>query len=311
MSSKNIRGYVGGILSGVCFGIVPLLVLSLYRQGMDIVSILFYKSVFSLPIIYVSAYRRQRHISIGVRRILPVCGLGVLMAACSFLAYKGYLTVDIGVSQAILFSYSVFVVLMMVGFMQRILSVKSLICILLSIAGIWITMKFTMGGAALRGVITLVVSAILYALFIVLAGLKPVRGIATLVLWFWIMLSSAFIFGCIIVARGFAVLPYSVEAIIELLLLAALPTVLAFRFATDSVNRIGYDRGAALSVSEPLTACVCGYIFLCQDISAVEAIGLVIIMASVTVLISSNGMGQNILMIRRLFPSLRRHDTHR
>ncbi len=165
-------------------------------------------------------------------------------------------------------------------------------------------MVTTGGPAVARSIIMALVASVLYAAFFVAIHARGLVAVSSQTMTFWLTLTGAFIFGVIIMVRGYAMVPHTPLPWLWVLLMALCPTVLSYQFTSRSVRRIGYTAASALGVFEPLTALVAGYVFFSQNVSLKGLIAVALIMASVTVLVYTRNVSRRIRKLRQSQPAV-------
>lgn len=133
---------------------------------------------------------------------------------------------------------------------------------------------------------------------------------ATLPLTFWVLVSGAFILSVIVLGRGYLAVPDNPWLWINVLMLAIVPTVVSFLCTNAAIEKIGSTPTAALGAFEPVTAVIFGIVLFGERLSMRSLIGLVVIIACVTLVITSINITRRVLAIRKLFPKAHRMRRH-
>lgn len=312
MSGSKILGYICGVVAAAALGMNPVFALPLLDGGMDVVSILFFRYVLALPAVWILMRVRGRHAAIGLERIVPICGLSLFMTISMLCLFESYLYMDIGLASTLLYVYPVIVMLILVGFFNEILLLRTFGFMIAALAGMWILCADGDNVViSTTGLVFIILSALCYALYIVGINRRPLRSVATLSLTFWVMAFGVFTLGLIILVRGSISFPRGAFQWLSLLLLALIPTVASFVLTNASVRRIGTKATAVLSVFDPITAVYFGVSLFDETLSLRNLVGLVIILVSITLIIAKGNLTRQILAIRKLFPVAKRHHSHR
>ena len=286
----------------------PVFAVPLYEAGMDPISVLFFRYLFGIPAIWLLMRLRGRTAAIGSRLVMRISLLGLLMVASSITLFLSYDAADIGVASTILFVYPLMVALIMVMFYHEILSFMSYLCMLGALAGVFLLSGTATGAViSLSAVILVLISALCYAVYIVLVNHKPFRSVATLSLTFWILVSGLVVLAAVVGIRGSLVCPTTGSMWFNSIMIAIVPTVISFLFTNMAIEKIGATPTAALGVFEPLTAVLFGVLLFNETLSLKGYIGIVLIMACTTVVITRRDITRRILAIRTLFPKAGRH----
>ncbi len=312
MKEGKTKGYLLGILAAASYGMNPVFAMPLYADGMDVLSVLFYRYILAIPAVWLLMRMRGRTAAVGFVRILPACMLGIAMVISSITLFRSYLYMNIGIASTLLFVYPLIVALIMVGFYHEIMSLRTFLCLIGSLAGVWLLCAGSDDGSvSLPGIVLVMVSALSYAIYIVGINRPPVRSVATLSLTFWVLLSGAAVLLILVLLRGSLAVPHSPLMWINIVMLAIVPTVLSFICTNASIEKIGSTSAAALGVFEPVTAVIFGVLLFNEHLTLRGIIGLVLILTCVTMVITSSNITRQILSIRKLFPKANRHVRHR
>ncbi|HCS87105.1 MAG TPA: hypothetical protein DIW30_01310 [Bacteroidales bacterium] len=103
MQSRKWIGYLCGILAAAFYGLNPLFALPLYADGMDAVSVLFFRYILSLPMLAVPMVVRHINFRLSRGEAFQLAVLGLLMMFSSLLLYEAYRFMDAGIASTILF----------------------------------------------------------------------------------------------------------------------------------------------------------------------------------------------------------------
>ncbi|MDO4320226.1 MAG: DMT family transporter [Bacteroidales bacterium] len=310
--SVKIKGYILGIVAAATYGMNPLFALPLYQGGMSPESVLLFRYVLALPAIFILLKIRGRNVSVSPRRILPLCLLGVLMALSSLLLFVSYKHLDVGIASTLLFIYPLIVAVIMTTLFHEILSVQSMTCIVAALFGVWLLCAAPGNGQVTPlGISLVVMSSLCYAVYLIWINRPPVRGVATLTVTFWVLLSGALMFCIIICFKGHLDIPSTPWLWINVVMLALVPTVVSFLCTNAAIEKIGSTPTAILGVFEPATAVIFGVTVFGELLSLRQIFGLIVIFVSVTLVVAGGNLSRHVLSIRRMFPSMRHRHGRR
>lgn len=303
MRDKALKGFVYGIIASAAYGMNPVFAVPLYNAGMDPVSVLFFRYLLGVPAIWLLMYFRGRNVMLGREIIGRISLLGVLMVVSSLTLFFSYTLIDVGVASSILFVYPLLVALIMVMFCHEILSSITYLCLLGALGGV-----FLMCGpsdnvhASISGVALVLLSALSYAVYIVLVNHKPYKNIATLPLTFWVMVFGLIVLIGVICFRGRLEFPHTFGMWFNAIMLAIVPTVISFVFTNMAIETIGATSTAALGIFEPVTAVFFGVIMFGETLTMKSFIGLLLILGCTTLVITRRDITRRIPVIRTMFP---------
>lgn len=312
MDQGKTKGYILGIIAAASYGMNPVFALPLMNDGMDAVSVLFFRYALAIPAVWILMRMRGRSAVIGRSRIMPCFILGICMVLSSITLFRSYLFMDVGIASTLLFVYPLLVALIMTAMYHEVMTVQAFVGLIGTIAGVWLLCDVdSSGNISLPGIILVLISSLTYAIYIVGINQPPVKSVATLSLTLWVLVSGAIVLGLIVLVRGSLAVPQTPWLWINVLLLALVPTVLSFLCTNAAIEKIGSMPTAALGAFEPVTAVIFGILLFGERMSMRSLVGLVIIITCVTLVITSGNITRRVLAIRKLFPKAHVRRGHR
>ena len=87
--------------------------------------------------------------------------------------------------------------------------------------------------------------------------------------------------------------------------LALLPTALSLTLTTVAIQYIGSTPTAILGVFEPVTAVIFGITVFGETLTERQTVGLVLVLAAVTVVVAGGNLTHQLIRLKKMFPSLR------
>lgn len=310
MKDKRLKGFIYGIIASAAYGMNPVFAVPLYNEGMDPLSVLFFRYLLGIPAIFLLMRLRGRTADLGLPLIGKISILGLLMAASSVTLFFSYTELDVGIASTILFIYPLLVALIMVTFYNEIMSFLTYMCMLGALVGVFLLCGSSSGvNFTIPGAILVVLSAVFYAIYIVLVNHRPFKSIATLSLTFWVLVAGAIVLGIVISIRGTLVCPTTFWMWFNAIMIAIVPTAISFLFTNMAIEAIGATSTAALGVFEPLTAVLFGVLLFDETMSLRNFIGMILILSCTTLVITRRDITRRILAIRTLFPKANRRNS--
>ncbi len=287
MNSKY-KGILFGVIAAVAYGTNPLFSLPLYAEGMTPDSVLFYRYAIGSLLLGAILLLKGETFRIRKNEIIPLFIFGLLVAGSSITLFKSFLYMDAGVASTILFVYPVMVAVLMAVFLKERASWLTYGCILLALLGIALLYKGE-GGKTLNttGLILVGLSALLYAVYIVVVGHSAVKNMSSGKMTFWIILFGLLVF---IVSTGFMTnlqpIPPTVKGWGNILGIAIVPTIISIVFINVSVKHIGATNVAILGALEPVTALLIGILVFHEAFTLRIAVGVLLILMAVMLVVS-------------------------
>ena len=313
--NKTTTGYILAAIAAASYGTNPLFALPLYSAGMNPDSVLFFRYLMALPLLAAMLIARGRGFGLRTNQVLPLMGMGVVMAVSSLTLFESYNYMAAGIASTLLFVYPIMVaVIMAIGFGER-LQAQTIGCIVMALAGIALLYRGSDGATlSLTGTVMVVVSALSYAIYIVGANRPRLSAIPTLKVTFYVLLFGVFVFGTRFVAGQPLTTPTIGQWYLwaNVIALAVFPTAISFLCTTAAIQRIGSTPTAILGALEPATAIFFGITVFGETLTLRDSIGLALIITAVTLVVAGSKTASYLMRLRRMFPRLlHRHGSHR
>lgn len=300
--SNKSKGFVCGAVAAATYGMNPLFTLPLYREGMSVDSVLFYRYVFAVLILGILMKIQGQSFVLKRNEIFPLLVGGLLFSASSLLLFMSYNHMDAGIASTILFVYPVMVAVIMFLFFHEKISLLTVFCILLALAGIGLLYKGDSGETlSLIGMLLVILSSLSYAIYIVGVNHSTLKTMSTAKLTFYALLFGLSVY--IVRLNFFAdlqVIP-STPAWINILAMAFLPTVISLICTAISIHSIGSTPTAILGALEPVTALFFGVMIFGEQLTPRLIVGIVMILVAVTfIVVGKTVVGRITHLLHRL-----------
>ena len=308
LMNNKIKGYLFAAISAVTYGMNPLFALPLYEAGMDLFSVLFFRYLIAIPILAVMLKIRRRDFSFERKDIIPLVILGVLFALSSITLFSSYHHMDAGIASTILFVYPIMVALIMFIFFKERISIKTMLCIAVALFGISLLCNSGEGAVvSTKGVLFVLGSALSYSIYIVFVNKSRIKKMATIKVTMYVLLVGWIIFATRALICGTLTTPPSERWWLwgNIIALSIFPTVISLICTTEAIQYIGSTPTAILGVLEPVTAVFFGIVVFHEVMTTQIAIGLILIITSVTFVIAGGNIGKILLRLRKMFPKIK------
>lgn len=309
MNPHIVKGYTLGAIAAISYGLNPLFALPLYEGGMGPDSVLFFRYLLAIPVMALMLLIRRgaSEFRINTREGVTLAVAGIMVSLSSLTLFQSYNYMDVGIASTLLFVYPIMVALIMtLCFKERFTAVTGL-SIALALAGIWFVGK-TADGTVISptGSFLVFVSSLTYALYIVGVNKTMLCRMPTLKVILYVLIFGILLFGIRLMYSGEIEIPDSPWLWLNVLGLAVLPTAVSFASTTAAIQYIGATPTAILGALEPLTAVVVGAMVFGEQLTPRICLGIVLILAGVTMIVSAGNIEQHLLSVRKLFPRLRK-----
>ncbi len=286
-SSNKVKGFAAGIIAAVCYGTNPLGTLKLYSDGFSSGSVLIYRYLLAVVLFAIVMLIRRENFAIKWGHAIRLAFLGSFFSLSSCTLYLSFHYMAAGIASTILFVYPIMTAVLMTVFFHEKVTWTTTIAIALAVAGVGLLYqgdgndKLSTTGFAL-----VMVSSLLYALYIISVNQWKNNTMSNVKFTFWILVFGmiTMILFTVISGENFQLLETPKQWICATQL-ALLPTVLSLFFMTISINLIGSTPAAIMGALEPVTAVVIGVFVFGESFTLQLAIGIAAILAGVTLII--------------------------
>lgn len=277
--------FIGSILvlsSGIIFGIIPLITVSLFADGLNTATVSFFRYLFLMITIVMISIVKGNSLKLERDKIFKIIThLGIMTAITSLLLVGSYNYISTGAATTIHFLYPVAVILICCFYYREKLSKQIIIAVILVVVGLLGFME----SVQLSGVIGIVMaflSAVTYALYILQLERTKLNRLNPLTLSFYIALTSIAVLYFSSFFIGKITFSFSFRDLLLFILLGIL-TMMAQIFFQLGSRYLGSKLSALLSLSEPMTSMVVGVIILNERISVLKIVGCVLILGAILV----------------------------
>ena len=295
MKNKKIFGTLCGIAAAVAYGTNPLGALKLYAEGMNTPSVLFYRFALAWVIIaVVMAVRclpvagdRRETLRVSRKEFAVLTGLGLLFIGSSLTLYLSFRVMEAGVASTILFTYPVMTAAIMAIFFHERLNWLTVSSIVLSFVGV--ALLYWGDGTAtlpLGGVVLVLVSALTYALYIILVNRSNLQMSSFKINLFVLFYCALGMVGYALLSGQPLLLPPTPTAWFYVGWLAIVPAIMALVLMVYAAKYVGSTVTAILGALEPLTAVLIGIFVFGESFTATLAMGIVLILGSVILIVA-------------------------
>ncbi len=288
--NKKLIGILCAIGAAVCYGTNPLGALNLYAEGMNTPSVLFYRFGLAWLIVAVVMLFRRESLRVDRREFLTLTALGVLFIFSSLTLYLSFHLMPAGVASTILFTYPVMTAAIMAAFFRERIRVGTVLSILLSFAGVLLLYWGDSGGTLhIGGVILVLVSALTYALYIIVVDKSPL-AMSSFKINFYVLFYCAAGMALFALLSGQPLqLPPTPRAWLWVSWLAVVPAIMALVMMVYAAKYIGSTPTAILGALEPTTAVLIGVFVFAEPFTLRLLLGIVLILAAVTIVVLGKG----------------------
>ncbi|HWI16063.1 MAG TPA: DMT family transporter [Burkholderiales bacterium] len=278
------------LVGAVGFSGKTVIVKLAYRYGVDTMTLLALRMLFSLPFFLAMALWAGMPGTATRRDWLGIVGLGFIgYYLSSYLDLAGLQYISAGLGRLILYLYPTLVLAFSALFLKTRVGGRELVSLAVSYTGIAIVFGTEMryGGdmsSIVLGCVLVFLSATAYAGYLV-AGTGLVRTLGSMRFTSYASIAATgFVLGTFLPLRGAGALAAPNEVYGLTLILALFCTVLPLWFMTEGLRRIGANQASLVACIGPVATMAMAWIFLDEPITAVQSLGAVLVLAGVMII---------------------------
>lgn len=279
--NKILKGYLLTITAGILYGFIPAAARLAYAQGINSMSLTFYRNFIAMLILGVVLKIRGEPLAIADRADRKkVVILGLLCTTVTpLLLFFAYSYIPSGTASTFHFTYPALTILGTALFMHKKIHRSHVVCVLLCTAGLLLfydpTAKLNLLGAGAA-----LLSGITFAAYIILLDHYALTSISTQKRTFYMAGVATVVLLLVSLITGNFMLPLNLRAVGACLLVALLSTVFATVLFQKGTALIGGPRAAILSTFEPITSVIVGILVFHDPFSVRTILGSVLVIAA-------------------------------
>ena len=285
--------WIGAVMvafAAVCFSGKAIIVKLAYRHGVDAVTLLALRMLFSAPLFAALAWwvaRRQgAAIDAADRRSIVVLGLlGYYLS--SYFDFLGLQYITAALERLVLYLYPTFVILLAALVFKRPITRRDIAALALSYLGIvfvFLNDLATQPGNVVLGSAWVGLSALLYAIYLLGSG-RLVQRVGSLA-----FACHAGLVSCVGVLAHFAVVSDASALFTQpapvywlSLVMALVSTVMPIVLTSEGIRRIGASSASVIGALGPVATIFLGLAFLGEAITPVQLLGASLVLAGVLI----------------------------
>lgn len=287
----TINGIFYASISSASFGFSPLFSLALIAAGLSNYDVLSYRWGIAAIVLMIYAMFKKKSLRISsFDEAWKIILLSALRSITSITLLIGYANIASGIASTINFMYPVVVALCMMLFFGEQKSMVNIGAIAVSILGVYLMASgdglSVEGGNTLVGLICSIVSAFSFAAYYIVMKRTKADKIEVVKFTTWIMLLSTLYFmACGLIIDGNITIVTDLKLWPYILGLGLWATMISNFTGVKAVRRIGPTLTSILGALQPLTAVILGIAFLDEHLGISTIVGIILIMAAVTVIV--------------------------
>lgn len=300
---NKIKGYFLAIVAAASYGMNPLFALPLFENGMNSISVLFFRYLTSIPLLLIMAKLRGRSLRLNKGELLPIVFIGLMFVLSSITLFNSYTHMDAGIASTLLFVYPIIVALIMRIFYKEKINFFTVLCMFITLLGISLLLKNESGTPLSPiGMVLVFISALTYSIYIVTINKSRLKSVTTIKITIYVLFIGLIVLASYLIVDGNIYYPTEWYLWGNILALALFTTVISLVFTTLAVQYIGSTSTAILGALEPVTALIFGVTVFGEVISVKEWCGIVLIIFAVTLVVAGGSLSKPLTHFKKLFP---------
>ena len=278
-----------------------------YAEGMGVEQVVALRLLFALPVLALGAMlllRLKPEPAWGWAEYRAASISGVLFFLATWSDFTALALIDAGLSRMVLFTFPAFILLINALRTRTMPAPRALVCFVVTYLGLALTVGPTIGEQgtiAWLGIAAGLGSALIYAVFLIYCQdyTRRLGSVRFTVVTNGVVGVISLGYGLLLLGPAVVVPPNSTAAG-WLLLMAVFATALPFFLMQEGVRRWGADNAALLNLFGPVITIVAAFFFLGERLSAIQIVGIVIVLGGMAVLQSTDR-----IICRRLWGPVR------
>ena len=286
---RRTAGILNGAIAAASYGTNPLFALPMFAKGIGVNSVLFYRYAIAVAVYFFwLKFVKKTSLKITPKEAVWLIVFGLFFFFFFLTLFEAFKYIDAGIACTILFIYPLLVAIIMTLFFHEKITKTVIFSIILTSAGIALLYHGKTGMTLnLHGVGVVLLSALLYALYIVgVKNVKTIKHMKTDKLSFYVMLFGLLVY---IYNLDFCTKLQVINTPFLFLCtvgLALFPTIISLETLSIAIKLIGSTTTAILGALEPLTAIFFGVLFFHEKLTVRICIGVALILFGVFLIIT-------------------------
>lgn len=283
----RIKGIFATILSAILFGLTPLLTTMIYDYGATSMTVVFFRSLFVLPILAMIMYNQK--ISFQISRydlknvvLIAIFGSGLT----TILLFSSYNYIDIGCATTLHFLYPVFVSLLCFFIYKQKISKHKQVALGLALIGALCFFDLSANAKPI-GLFMAIASALTYAFYMVqLEKTRLAHENAYKVSFYLAVFITLETLACSIIFPIHFVMPWKAYGLF--IVLAIMSSFLAVVLLQKGIQYLGSSTASLFCLFEPITSVFCGWLVLGEALTLSKILGCILILIALVIMSRKN-----------------------
>lgn len=277
--NRTTLGIVMVGLAALGFGLMPIFALFAYQHQVTLFTLLVLRFAIAAGVFFALTAKDLKNLRLTARewgKLFLLGGVFYTVQAMCYLSSVKYIPASL--TSILLYTYPIFVSLFSVLLGREKLNRRTVAAGLAAFAGLILVLNASLDHVNLWGVALALGAGITYSVYI-LVGSTVLNTINPMVTSAFVSLFALFSLSVIGVASGDLNFRLDITAYLSILAVALFSTVVAISTFFVGVKYIGPVKASILSNLEPLITTVCAFFFLQQQLTWLQGLGGLIVLA--------------------------------
>lgn len=277
------------VVAAIAFSGKAVIIKLAYRHGVDPLTLLALRMVFSAPLFVILALWARRGANVqplsaaDLRAVLALGLVGYYLA--SYFDFLGLQYISAALERVLLFVHPTFVLLLAAVLFKRPITARDVVAVVLSYLGIALVFGndlATQPGNVALGAAWVLLSALFYAAYLLGSGRLVGRvGSLRFASYAGLVSCVAVVLHYLITRNAALIVSQPLPVYSLALLMAVVSTVLPIVLTSEGIRRIGASHASIIGSVGPIATIFLGFIFLDEAITAIQLAGAALVMAGV------------------------------
>jgi drug/metabolite transporter (DMT)-like permease len=278
------------VVAAIAFSGKAIIIKLAYRHGVDAVTLLALRMIFSAPLFALLAWWAVRDPAVqplapaDLRAVIALGLIGYYLS--SYFDFLGLQYITAALERLLLFIHPTFVLMIAAVLFKRRITRRDVVAVVLSYLGIGLVFGrevLTQPGNVALGAFWVLLSALFYAVYLVGSGRVVGRvGSMRFACYAGLVSSVALVSHYLVTTPDRSVILSQPVPVYWLsLLMATVSTVLPIVLTAEGIRRVGASHASIVASVGPVATIFLGFVFLGEEITAIQIGGAALVLAGV------------------------------
>lgn len=281
---NKTKGIIAAVLAAFIYGFTPILGKLTYLEGSNSLSLTFYRSFLSIPMLFIILKYNKVPLKITKEELGKLTVLGILGPSLTAITlYGAYNYISVGMTTTIHYVYPVLVCMVCIFLFKEKIKKEKIAALILSTIGVFMFFEGSFSGSII-GIILALLSGVAYGAFIIFMEKSKIDIMYPFKITFYTCIIASMIIFLYGMINEQLVFKMTLLGWFYTCLMALLASVIANSLMPIAVKNIGATVSSILGMFEPITSVVLGILFLSEPFTYKNIIGCALILAGVLII---------------------------